>query len=409
MTAAGHGLRRERRTSRTRRRPRRLWSIVTTVALGVLVLLAVLTVGVPLLLGAQPYSVLTGSMRPGIPPGSLIAVRAVPFENIRVGDVVTYQLESGRSAVVTHRVVGRSEAADGERMLTTRGDANDLADALPVREVQVRGVVVFAVPLLGYPGSILNGPSRSGIVVAGGVALILYGVFVLTRSMRRGRGRAAKAAVVIVAGVIAPWSATSSAPASAAAANDPLRVSADGENWVTDGSVAIVDGRVRLAPGGATTGQLWVRNDSPDAATATLDVSARPATESPIDAAAAADMRISIDDSPVGAGRVTVSARIDAGGERRFEIETALDEESQNDSRRGTVLVAATVNLAQIVEQDPPPRPSDGGRDGGHSAPSDALPATGGASPPFALIALGGAGAILLGRSLRRSSRSRRM
>ncbi|MDQ1130095.1 signal peptidase I [Microbacterium sp. SORGH_AS_0888] len=214
MTTATPALRRERRGGRRRTRGQRLWSIVTSTALGALVLLAMLTQGVPLALGAQPYSVLTGSMRPGIPPGSLVAVRAVPFDDIRIGDIVTYQLESGEPAVVTHRVVGRSEASDGERMLTTRGDANNVADAAPVREVQVRGIVVYAVPLLGYPGSILNGPTRSGIVVGAGGAVVLYGLFVLGRSTRRGRKRAA-AVVLALVGVVTPWAVVTPAPASA--------------------------------------------------------------------------------------------------------------------------------------------------------------------------------------------------
>jgi signal peptidase I len=174
---------------------------VTSTALGILVLLVIFTLGVPLVLGAQPYSVLTGSMRPGIPPGSLIAVRPVPFESIQVGDIITYQLESGKPAVVTHRVVGDTEASDGERMLTTRGDANNLADAAPVREVQVRGTLVYAVPFLGYPGSIMNGPIRSGVVIAAGVILIVYGVLVLARTLRHRRGRDRSGTSAVVAGL----------------------------------------------------------------------------------------------------------------------------------------------------------------------------------------------------------------
>lgn len=414
MSTTAHPLRGTRRTARAKPRPRRLWSIVTSAVLGVLVLLAILTVGVPAALGAQPYSVLTGSMRPGIPPGSLIAVRAVPFEDIRIGDIVTYQLESGKPAVVTHRVVGRTEAGDGERMLTTRGDANDIADAAPVREVQVRGVVVYAVPLLGYPGSILNGPTRSGIVVVAGAAVILYGVFLLARSMRRDRRRAPVAAAaalfVLAAGVVLPGVTASPASANTtAAADDRLLVSSDGENWVSDGSVTIFDGSERLSPGGSSSGRLWVCNDSSDDATATLEVRARPATEAAADIAVADDIRFRIDGAPAEARRATVTVRIDAGTERRLQIDAMLDEGSQNDSRRGTAVVSATIGLTQIVEQGPMPPGSGGGGtdDGGNDTPGGALPATGGAAYS-ALLLLGGAGALLLGVALRRASRSHR-
>ncbi len=62
----------------------------------------------PRLGGATPYTVLTSSMEPEYPPGTLVVVRPVPIEEIGIGDVITYQLESGEPTVVTHRVVGLS-------------------------------------------------------------------------------------------------------------------------------------------------------------------------------------------------------------------------------------------------------------------------------------------------------------
>lgn len=165
----------------------RVRSIVTSVILGMLVLLAVLTVGVPFVLGAEPYTVLTGSMRPNMPPGSLIGARPTPFADIRVGDVVTYQMASGQPAVVTHRVVGTVQDGNGERMLVTRGDANDVADENPVRGVQVRGVVVYAVPFLGYPGALVAGTTRSVLALVIGSAVIAYGALVILVGEVRSR------------------------------------------------------------------------------------------------------------------------------------------------------------------------------------------------------------------------------
>ena len=93
---------------------RRTLSIATTVLLIGVSLLALFTVVIPFVLGAQSYTVLTGSMRPGFEPGTLIAVRATDPEEIRIGDVITYQLEPGRPEVVTHRVVGSiSQVVEG--------------------------------------------------------------------------------------------------------------------------------------------------------------------------------------------------------------------------------------------------------------------------------------------------------
>jgi len=68
--------------------------------------LVTLAVLVPRVAGATPYTVLTGSMSPAYPPGTLVVVRPVDLADVRVGDVVTYQLRSGEPAVATHRVVG---------------------------------------------------------------------------------------------------------------------------------------------------------------------------------------------------------------------------------------------------------------------------------------------------------------
>lgn len=110
------------------------WSCVVAVA-------AVLTVTVlvPRLAGATPYTVLTGSMSPGLPAGSLVVVRPVAPDAVGVGAVITYQLESGEPAVATHRVVAVETAINGDLAFVTQGDANEVADAEPVRPVQIKG------------------------------------------------------------------------------------------------------------------------------------------------------------------------------------------------------------------------------------------------------------------------------
>jgi signal peptidase I len=159
-----------------------------TAVLGLLAAFALLVIVIPALLGTQTYTVLTGSMQPGMPPGTLVGVRETPIEQIRVGDVITYQLRPGEPEVVTHRVVGVTMADDGTTTLTTRGDANNVSDP-PVLAVQVRGVVVYAVPFLGYPGLLVGGTSRGIFVLILGVAIIAYGAIVLISDVVRSRRR----------------------------------------------------------------------------------------------------------------------------------------------------------------------------------------------------------------------------
>lgn len=84
----------------------------------------------------------------------MVVVRPTDLSDIEPGMVVTYQLKSGEAAVVTHRVTQSLLTADGERVFTTQGDANPSADIDPVRGVQIRGTVWYAIPCVGWaPGA----------------------------------------------------------------------------------------------------------------------------------------------------------------------------------------------------------------------------------------------------------------
>lgn len=163
------------------------WAVVT-LAVGVLVAAVLL----PRLAGATPYSVLTGSMTPAYPPGSLVVVRPVAAEDVAVGDVLTYQRESGRASVVTHRVVSvASSTVDGSRTYLTRGDANPVVDADPVRPVQVKGELWYAVPWLGHLHSWLSGDQRQWATYGVGAGLLAYAtVMLLGAGLDRRRRRA---------------------------------------------------------------------------------------------------------------------------------------------------------------------------------------------------------------------------
>ncbi len=144
-----------------------------------MVALAALTVVIPRLTGSVPLTILTSSMEPRLPPGTLVIVRPVAAEEIRLGAVIVYQLRSGEPETVTHRVVGITTSADGERTFTTRGDNNPQDDPAPVRAVQVRGEVWYSLPLIGYVAVSVGGGIRSWIVVAIAVCLAAFGMFMV--------------------------------------------------------------------------------------------------------------------------------------------------------------------------------------------------------------------------------------
>ena len=167
------------------------WLVVAGVT--ALVMAAVL---VPRLAGATPYTVLTGSMTPSLPPGTLVVVKPVDIEDVRTGDVITFQLHSGRHTVATHRVVGIGWTGDGEKVLTTRGDANEAADTTPVREVQLRGEVWYSLPWVGHLNVMMSPAQHELLVRLAAGALFLYaGAVVVNGYRHRPRPPAAPAEV----------------------------------------------------------------------------------------------------------------------------------------------------------------------------------------------------------------------
>lgn len=157
------------------------WLVILAV-----VSLIVIAVLVPRIGGATPYTVLTGSMRPDLPPGTLVVVRPAKAADIGVGSVVTYQLASGRKSVATHRVVSVASFR-GEPVYRTQGDANDAPDRKWVRQVQIKGKLWYAVPYLGYVNSALSGPQRQ--IATYGVAgcLFLYAAYMFCSPIRDKR------------------------------------------------------------------------------------------------------------------------------------------------------------------------------------------------------------------------------
>lgn len=146
-------------------------------ALGLVALIAALVFVVPMVIGAQRYTIVSGSMEPGIPVGSLVVVQPRQIDDVGMGDVITFQLESGESAVATHRVVGEGRTGDGERLLVTQGDANSTADSAPVQAAQLRGVLIYTVPLLGWMNFLISGELRTWVLAVVSGSLVIYAVW----------------------------------------------------------------------------------------------------------------------------------------------------------------------------------------------------------------------------------------
>ena len=151
---------------------RKIWNVVYSVIVAVVVLLAVAFVGVRVV-GLQPFTVLSGSMEPTYHTGSLIYVKSVEPQDGHVAHPITFVLNEDL-VVATHRVIEID--AENERFYT-KGDANESADGSPVHFNNLIGVPVFTIPLLGYVANFVTNPPGMYIALAG-VAVLLLLTFV---------------------------------------------------------------------------------------------------------------------------------------------------------------------------------------------------------------------------------------
>jgi signal peptidase len=155
----------------------------TVLVLGALLLGAVMLV--PPLAGYERYVITGDSMSGTIGRGAIVYAKPVPVENLRVGDVITYDPPrgAGPEGKVTHRIVWAGRGAGGARAFRTKGDANRTAD--PWR-FELRGStqarVDALIPYAGYALAALG--IRWVRIVLIGIPAALVAVLVLAGAWR---------------------------------------------------------------------------------------------------------------------------------------------------------------------------------------------------------------------------------
>ena len=120
--------------------------------------------------GMRMYVVLTGSMHPSLPAGSLIITS--PKQTYVPGDIISFTNPRSR-AIVTHRIVSVTKDT-----YTTKGDRNASRDFEPVHISEIVGRVMVVIPYVGHLVSFIKTPL--GFVVC----LIIPGVFVVVSESR---------------------------------------------------------------------------------------------------------------------------------------------------------------------------------------------------------------------------------
>lgn len=105
-----------------------------------------LAVAAPLVAGYHPVVVLSGSMEPAYPVGSVAYYKSCDFSELKGGDAITF--EAGSDGLVTHRIARIDELT---QTVVTKGDANDTEDPNPVESSEIKGKTGnIRIPYVGF-------------------------------------------------------------------------------------------------------------------------------------------------------------------------------------------------------------------------------------------------------------------
>ena len=147
-------------------------NILSTLAV-ILALVLVLLLVAPRVFGMHVFTVLSGSMEPSYPVGSLIYVKSVDPFQLKEGDVITFLLDE--DTVATHRIVDivPDDEEDSVIRFRTKGDANDAEDGSLVHCRNVVGTPIFTIPKLGYFADYIQHPPGMYIAVSAAAIVLL--------------------------------------------------------------------------------------------------------------------------------------------------------------------------------------------------------------------------------------------
>ena len=134
--------------------------------------------------GAKGYSVASDSMSPEFRRGDVVFVKAVPFDELEEGDVVTVSFKA-REGTYTHRIV----SIDYEKKeIRTAGDNTGSVDTESADENQILGKVLFAIPLVGYLSLLMTNTTYVAVIVLTVLVIMAVGYIAGKYFKNKARG-----------------------------------------------------------------------------------------------------------------------------------------------------------------------------------------------------------------------------
>ncbi|MFD8739326.1 signal peptidase I [Streptomyces sp. NPDC059618] len=127
----------------------------------------------------EASSVLSGSMEPKLPTGSVVIAQREPITSLKVGDVVIFHRPDEPDRQVVHRIVTITPSGQGP-VLETKGDANPTKDPWRVSpDGDTAWIVRHDVPYLGYVVTSIRTETGFRVLLGAAAVLIVGGAVVL--------------------------------------------------------------------------------------------------------------------------------------------------------------------------------------------------------------------------------------
>lgn len=158
-----------------------LMNIMLVASVGVLIF-----TGLAFFKVVTPLVVVSGSMEPVIPTGSLVISKKVPADTALEGDIASLPREDG--VLVTHRVIENVpfKSDPDLREIRMKGDANSDADQNPYIASEALEPLV-TIPYAGYATSFMNN-NKLLIIAAACFGAALYSIYlIISPSLSRKR------------------------------------------------------------------------------------------------------------------------------------------------------------------------------------------------------------------------------
>lgn len=128
---------------------------------------------IPILFKYNPLVVLTGSMEPTFKVGSIIYYKEVDFEELKVGDIITFNTKD--NSFVSHRI-----ASIENGLIETKGDQNDIPDPEKISFEVVKGKDAnICIPYVGHYIKFVNDNLTISVII---VVVILVSEFIFSNT-----------------------------------------------------------------------------------------------------------------------------------------------------------------------------------------------------------------------------------